>query len=83
MGEIRIEECGCYDGRWAPDDDSDVSVRCPEHAEDPGYRPGALKMTTREAAIAASVGIRRCLKKGLLTPPVQRTPMPAENGSHV
>lgn len=72
MSGVRIEDCGCYDGRWAPDDDSDVSVRCAEHALDPGYREGALRMTVEEAGIAASVAIKRGLKKGLLTPPVQK-----------
>lgn len=70
--EITIPGCGCYDGPWSPDDDTDVSVRCLEHEEDPGYREGAMKMTQKEAQIAASVHIPRALKKGLLRPPVQR-----------
>lgn len=69
MPDLRIKDCGCFDGTWAPDDPCDVSVRCAKHAEDPGYREGAMKMTVAEAEIAASVGIRRCLKKGLLKPP--------------
>lgn len=26
-----MQECGCYDGVWSPDDDTLVAVRCDKH----------------------------------------------------
>lgn len=33
-GELR--ECGCYDGPWSEDDHTFISIRCDDHADEPG-----------------------------------------------
>lgn len=57
-GELR--ECGCFDGPWAAEDPTLVSVRCDEHFED-GPLDGYVLMRRNQAGVAVAVRTRASL----------------------
>lgn len=57
MGGL-LKACGCFDGPWSEDDNTLVSVRCNDHADEPPLE-GYVPMRRNQAGVAVMAHVAR------------------------